>query len=139
MTINDILKEKNMTKYNLSKKSGLAWSTLSDICSGKTSLEKCSAITIKKLSLGLEISIDKVLNLQDEKRNVNKSHNDRSYLELNLSSHLTKSINDYLEGQKNKVSYLDCLWGEVYGSINADLWSGLISDEQANYLRTKYL
>ena len=34
---------------------------------------------------------------------------------------------------------MDCLWGELYGSINADLWAGVISEEQANYLRAKYL
>lgn len=37
------------------------------------------------------------------------------------------------------MTYMDCLWGELYGSINADLWAGVISEEQANYLRAKYL
>ncbi len=64
---------------------------------------------------------------------------DKSYLEKNLSEHLTKSINDLVEGEKNNVTYVDCLWGEVYGSINADFWSGVISEEQAVYLREKYL
>ena len=35
--------------------------------------------------------------------------------------------------------YLDCLWNELYGSINADLWAGYITEEQANYLRKEYL
>ncbi|GLB29628.1 hypothetical protein LAD12857_15510 [Lacrimispora amygdalina] len=35
--------------------------------------------------------------------------------------------------------YLDCLWSELYGTINANLWAGLITDEQAGYLRKKYL
>ena len=34
---------------------------------------------------------------------------------------------------------MDCLWGELYGSINADLWAGVITEEQAVYLITKYL
>lgn len=141
MTINDILKEKNMTKYGLSKKSGIAWSTLSDICSGKTSIAKCSVTTLKKISITLEMSIEDCMNLEAEQKNtdLDGKPSDRAYLELGLSSHLTKSINEYVEGQKYKVSYLDCLWGEVYGSINADLWSGVISEEQANYLRKKYL
>ena len=32
-----------------------------------------------------------------------------------------------------------CLWGELYGSINANQWGGVISKEQADYLRAKYL
>lgn len=64
---------------------------------------------------------------------------DRSYLETNLSAHLQKAIDDYIQGEKDKVTYMDCLWGELYGSINADLWAGVISEEQAAYLRMKYL
>lgn len=59
--------------------------------------------------------------------------------EKNLSAHLQKAIREYVEGEQNEVSYLDCLWGELYGSINADFWNGVITEEQANYLRGKYL
>ncbi len=141
MTINDVLKGKNITKYSLSKISRIAWSTLSDISSGKTSIVKCSATTIKKLSHGLDMSIDEILELEDGMKDIGDDGKpvNRSYLERNLSPHLTKSIREYVEGRENKVSYLDCLWGEVYSSINADFWSGAISEEQANYLRRKYL
>ena len=33
---------------------------------------------------------------------------------------------------------MDCLWGELYGSIKADLGAGGRSEEQANQLRAKY-
>ena len=36
-------------------------------------------------------------------------------------------------------AYLDCLWGELYGSINANFWGGRISQELADCLRSKYL
>lgn len=52
---------------------------------------------------------------------------------------MQKAIDDYVEGEKANVRTLDCLWGELYGSINADFWSNVISEEQANYLRVKYL
>ena len=64
---------------------------------------------------------------------------DKSKWEENLSPHLTKAIDDYVQGEKDHVTYMDCLWGELYGSINADLWAGVITDEQAKYLRAKYL
>ena len=37
------------------------------------------------------------------------------------------------------VSYLDCLWCELYGSINSAQWSGEISEAQADCLRELYL
>ena len=141
MTINELLKEKGMSRYSLSKASGIPWATLSDICSGKTSLARCNAQTIQKLSTAFELTIEEVLTLTTEpsESHGNGKPQDRSYLETNLSPHLQKAIDDYVQGEKDKVSYMDCLWGELYGSINADLWAGVISEEHANYLRTKYL
>ena len=141
MTINDLLKEKGMSRYSLSKSSDIPWATLSDICSGKTSLIRCNAQTIQKLSSALDMTIEEVLALTAENsvQLDNGKPSDRSYLEKNLSVHLQKALDDYIRGENDKVSYMDCLWGELYGSINADLWAGVISEEQATYLRTKYL
>lgn len=52
---------------------------------------------------------------------------------------LQKSIQDYLEGIRTQSSVLDCLWDELYGSINASQWGWEISKKQADYLRAKYL
>lgn len=54
MTIQQILREKNLSRYQLSKKSGVPWATLADICSGKTTLSRCSAGTLMKLSSTLD-------------------------------------------------------------------------------------
>lgn len=141
MTINEKIKEKGISRYRLSKKSGIAWATLSDICSGKTKLSNCSVKTLQKLAAGLDIGIEDVLRLETGSNTVNKTGKpvDLSYLETNLSEHLKKAIDDYIKGDEEKVTYMDCLWCELYGSINADLWSGVISEEQAKYLREKYL
>jgi DNA-binding Xre family transcriptional regulator len=141
MTIMELLKEKGLSRYSLSKYSGIPWATLSDLCSGKTSLNRCTGQTLSKLSEALDLSIEEILELSAEPSDVSKDGKptDKTYLETNLSQHLTKAINEYIQGEKDNVSYLDCLWGELYGSINADFWSGCITEEQANYLRTKYL
>ena len=60
-------------------------------------------------------------------------------LEPLLPPDIQKAIREYLEGEREKVSYLDCLWCELYGSINANQWGGRITIEQADYLRSKYL
>ena len=59
--INDLMKEKEMTKYRLSKLAEVPYTTVSDICSGKASLEKCSAETIYKLAKTLGVSMDELL------------------------------------------------------------------------------
>ena len=61
MIISEQLEKKNITKYRLSKISGVPQATINDICSGKTDLEKCSAGTLYKLSKVLGITIEDML------------------------------------------------------------------------------
>jgi len=76
---------------------------------------------------------------QDSKISTSGKPADKAYLEAGLPESLQKAIADYLQGEQAQVLHLDCLWGELYGSINANLWSGCITEEQAAYLRGKYL
>lgn len=141
LTINQIIKEKGFSRYSLSKSSGIPWATLADICSGKTHLERCSAGTLLKLSKALEITLEELLSLDAEPKDIdsNGKPTDKNYLETDLPVSLQKAIDDYIQGEKEQVLHLDCLWGEVYGSINANFWGGRITEEQADYLRKKYL
>ena len=143
LTINQIIKEKGFSRYSLSKSSGIPWATLADICSGKTHLERCSAGTLLKLSKALEITLEELLSLDAETKNKDIDSNgkpiDKSYLETGLPGSLQKAIDDYIQGEKEQVLHLDCLWDEVYGSINSNFWAGRITEEQAVYLRNKYL
>ena len=59
--------------------------------------------------------------------------------EMTLPRYLRNDIKAYVQGIKENSSLLDCLWGEVYGSINSALYSYELSDEQARFLRNKYL
>ena len=61
MLINEKLEKINMTKYRLSKDSGVPQATINDICSGKADLEKCSAGTLYKIAKVLGISIEDIL------------------------------------------------------------------------------
>ena len=55
-----LLSRKNMTIYALSKKSGVAYSTLNYIVNGKTPYEKCSISTFKKIADALEMSMNEL-------------------------------------------------------------------------------
>ncbi|MBL7576469.1 hypothetical protein SAMN00017477_0093 [Peptoniphilus asaccharolyticus DSM 20463] len=59
--------------------------------------------------------------------------------ERTLPEYLQKDINAYKEGIRTKSTVIDCLWGELYGSINSAQYDFLISKEEADYLRKKYL
>ena len=64
---------------------------------------------------------------------------ERSY-EYGLPDYLQQDLDAYKDALKNGSSLLDCLWGELYGSINAAEFSdGAITSEHAGYLRQKYL
>ncbi len=46
----------------------------------------------------------------------------------------------FKEGLKNGSSLMDCLWGELYGSIDmAEISDGAITSQHADYLRQKFL
>ena len=134
MIINDLLTKRQMTRYKLAVDTGIPHSTLSDICSGKTKLEKCSAETLYKLAKALDVSMEVLTEygiLQTQREN--------SY-EYGLPAYLQHDLDAYKDGLKNHSSLLDCLWGELYGSINiAEINDACITPEHANYLRQKFL
>jgi hypothetical protein len=63
----------------------------------------------------------------------------KGYLECDLPKYLQKDIEAFVKGEAEESSLMDCLWGELYGSINSAMTDNRISKEQATYLRTKYL
>lgn len=138
MTMNTLLAQQNISRYQLSKSSGIPWATLADICSGKTKLERCNGSTLQKLARALHVSIEDLLALEstDPHGGLPK---DRSYLEADLPQSLQLAIKEYVEGAASGSSLLDCLWDELYGTINAHQHGGRITKEQADYLRGKYL
>lgn len=60
--------------------------------------------------------------------------------ERNLPPYLAQDLEAWKKGVEDKSRFLDCLWGELYGSINiAEINDSAITHEQAQYLRDKYL
>ena len=134
MVIDDLLQERNMTKYRLAVTAGIPHATLNDICSGKTRLEKCSAETVYKLAKALGVSMELLTG-----SGIRQTERERAY-EYGLPSYLQHDLDAYKEGLKSGSPLMDCLWGELYGSINAaEITDGAITHEHAQYLRQRYL
>lgn len=68
MTVNELIRSRKITKYRLSKDSGVAYTTVNDICSGKARLEKCSAETICRISKALGVSMESLIEPCFDKR-----------------------------------------------------------------------
>lgn len=64
---------------------------------------------------------------------------EKEYLEVNLPPYLREDLNNLIEGRKTNHFALDGLYNEVQSSINVAFYDGRIDEEQANYLRKKYL
>ena len=134
MIIEDLLEKQHMTKYKLAVQAGIPHATLSDICSGKTKLEKCSAETVYKLAKALRVPMELLT-----ESGIRESEREESY-EYGLPEYLQHDLDEYKKGLKEHNSLLDCLWGELYGSINiAEINDGFITPEHADYLRQKFL
>lgn len=86
----------------------------------------------------MEVLIENAVNMQTEKSDA-ETERDRSY-EYGLPGYLQHDLDAYKDGLKNGSDLMDCLWGELYGSINAaEITDGVITPEHADYLRQKYL
>ncbi len=134
MVIEALLAQKNMTKYRLATESGVPHATLSDIYSGKTAIERCSAETVYKLAKALGVSMEMLT-----EDGIRRAQREQAY-EYGLPPYLQHDLDAYKEGLRQSSPILDCLWGELYGSINAaEISDGAITPEHADYLRQKYL
>lgn len=127
MNLQELIEKNNYTIYRFSKESKIPKTTLLDLCSGKTSIYKSQAITIKKIADTLGVSMEYVMSLE----NVNKD-----YLEFNIPDFLRYSINMF--NRNIKTSLYDIYYCTLQSDINVAEVGGYISPNQAWFLRKKY-
>ncbi len=147
MNLQEYIDSQNITKYHLSQISGIPKTTVIDICSGKSSLQKCSARTVQQLAKALNCTMEYIMSLDttdteyDKETGLPKS---KKYLECDLPPYLQKSLENMKQSWKIEDSgkrdlHWDLYWGELNADINSAEIDQTISTEQAWYLREKYL
>lgn len=67
--IRELMEQKHITKYRLSKNQGIPYTTINDICNGKTQLNKCTAETVYKIAKELDVSMESLIEPYMAKRN----------------------------------------------------------------------
>ena len=132
MTLQELLDQRGISKYKLSKMTGIPKTTIMDICAGRSDIARCSARTVQMIARGLECTMEEIMDLSEE------------YLEFGLPGFLNESIlrmKDAWYKVDRDIPYLhwDCDYCELQSDINNAEVNGMISSEQAWYLRHKYL
>lgn len=65
MTMQSMLREKNLSMYRLSQISGVPKTTVIDICSGKSDIEGCTAKTVMQLSRALGCTMEELMQIDN--------------------------------------------------------------------------
>lgn len=61
MNISELLKQKNCSMYRLAKDTGIPYSAIHDICSGKAKLTNCTAGAVYKIAKRLGVSMEDLI------------------------------------------------------------------------------
>lgn len=145
MTLQRLLDNESMTKYQLSKISGVPKTTVIDICSGKTSIQKCNAKTVQQIAKALNRSMEEIMELDNGEYNADTGMPaDETHFECGLPKYLAESLERMKESwaivdSGKKDIHWDICWCDLNADINSAEVENLISSEQAWYLRRKYL
>ena len=147
MNLQDYIDSKNITKYHLSKISGVPKTTVIDICSGKSAIHKCSARTIQQLAKALNCTMEYIISLDTmnaECENETGLPENKEYLERELPPYLQSSLKNMIDSwaiidSGKKDYHWDIAWSDLNADINSAEVDQEISSEQAWYLREKYL
>ena len=158
MGLQKLLNERNISKYRLSQLSGVPKTTILDICSGKSTLENCTAKTVYRIALVLDCTVENLLMMStgpyfDNKRvdvdkgikkcSTDAGSNKRTLKDYGIDFNVTKTLeNDFfalIDGVNNGDSYIDCLRDELLGSVHASYSAGLLSAQQAEFIERNFI
>lgn len=93
MYLNDLLTEKKISRYRLAKESGVAQTTIADICSQKTRIEKCSADTLYKIAKTLHVSMESLIEQEMDAKNTEPYRSSFEIFKSNIC-HIVKDKGD---------------------------------------------
>ena len=114
MNISYLINEKGISKYRLAKETNIPYSTISDICTGKTTLENCNAKTVYELSKYFNCPMEDLIYKETEMRydfeafksNIRHELKEKGYKEFIVSVLKEDRITYY----NNKSWYAEALY-----------------------------
>ena len=144
MDLQTLLDQRRISKYHLSKISGVPKTTIMDICAGRSDIERCSAKTVQQLANALGCTMESIMELSSPNDSATGLPKDLSYLEKGLPPFLKESITAMKKAwvkldRGERYLRWDCDYCNLQTDINNAEVNQVISSEQAWYLREKYL
>lgn len=152
MSLQALLDARGISKYRLSKMSGVSKTVILDICSGKSLLENCTAKTVSRIASALDCSIESLLSLSSADSKAYDSEkliaagctdNEKSLKEFGIDFHIDTSLKNDLyaliEGIQNNVSYIDCLRDQLLSGVHASYNAGLLTADQAKFIEQNFV
>ena len=136
MDLQALLDERHISKYHLSKVSGVPKTTIMDICAGRSEIERCSAKTVQQLARALDCTMEDIMQLSAPYNSETGLPKNKSYLERGLPSFLVASISamqktwDKLDRGEKYLRW-DCDYCDLQTDINNAEVNQLINSEQA--------
>lgn len=157
--VSELLEKNKMSKYKLSKLSGVPYSTISDICSGKTDIKKSSAETLVRIAHVFKVKPEDMLGkleypsdstrsekAKKVKKESNKTKNNENKVDIssddkNETSQIAENTEEkvditFVSGIKERIASVGEL-GFLVATIKANTVINLYNSEQKN--ESKYL
>ena len=97
--IDNLLKKKNISQYRLSKISGVPYSTLTDIISGRTTLSSVSAGTLSRIAKALNVSMDELYYGRSDARPI-YLYNEGRYVHI-----IFEDLHFQFQGPRNLIAF----------------------------------
>lgn len=152
MSLQALLETRGISKYRLSKMSGVPKTVILDICSGKSLLENCTAKTVCRIASALDCSVESLVSMSsvdnkacDSEKLIiaESSDSEKSIKALGIDFHIDKSLKNDLyaliEGIQNDVSYIDCLRDQLLSGVHASYNAGLLTADQAKFIEQNFV
>ena len=129
--LKDILSERDISVYSLSKESGIPYSTLSDLINGKTDIKDCSAKNLYSMSKCLHISMENLFLCNDKADKLYIYNEGRCVFVDHREVHIA------YEGPKNLISFKEVIALSVNKVLTVDTYYR--EDDGSIYVEEEYI
>lgn len=129
------------TAYQISKETGIPYTTISELANGKININKCAADTVFRLSLYFQCSMDEILNQVSLLTNVSGIYRNVKYQWKPSRDDLVE-LHIWDRGEErvlDKGNYSQAHFYKVYGDMTKRIIDGYIEEKEGKALLNESL
>lgn len=129
------------TAYQISKETGIPYTTISELANGKININKCAADTVFRLSLYFQCTMDEILNKISLLTNVSGTYRSIKY-QWKPSRDDSVELHIWDCGEErvlDKGKYSQARFYKVYGGMTEQIIDGYIEEKEGKALLNESL